>query len=90
MATVSPLVFHFYQEKPLRRCGHPGLAAVPGAQNLPELFRGHFGLWEVKAQPPPKVKAPSVTIYLDDSESQILSPDSFYVLPDYPTDPYLS
>jgi hypothetical protein len=66
------------------------LAAVPGAQNLPELFRGHFGLWEVKAQPPPKVKAPSVTIYLDDSESQILSPDSFYLHPDYPMDSYLS
>jgi hypothetical protein len=46
----------------------------------------HLGLWEVKAQPPPKVKAPSPTIYLDDSESQILSPDSFYVHPDYPMD----
>lgn len=33
----------------------------------------YFGLREVKARPPPKVKAPSVTIYLDDSESQILS-----------------
>ncbi len=42
----------------------------------------HFGLWEVKA--------PSVTIYLDDSESQVLSPDSFYVHPDYPMDSYLS
>ena len=50
----------------------------------------YFGLREVKARPPPKVKAPSVTIYLDDSESQILSPDSFYVHPDYPTDSYLS
>ncbi len=48
------------------------------------------GLWEVKARPPPKVKAPTVTIYLDDSESQILSPDSFYAHPDYPIDSYLS
>jgi hypothetical protein len=31
-------------------------------------------------------EAPSVTIYLDDSESQILSPDSFYAHPDYPMD----
>jgi hypothetical protein len=46
----------------------------------------HLGLWEVKARPPPKVKAPSVTIYLDDSESQVLSPDSFNVQPDYPMD----
>jgi len=50
----------------------------------------HFGLWEVKARPSPKVKAPSVTIYLVDSESQVLSPDSFYVHPDYPMDSYLS
>ena len=50
----------------------------------------YFGLREVKARPPPKVKAPSVTIYFDDSESQILSSDSFYVHPDYPTDSYLS
>jgi hypothetical protein len=25
----------------------------------------HLGLWEVKARPPPKVKAPPPTIYLD-------------------------
>jgi hypothetical protein len=50
----------------------------------------HFGLWDVKARPPPKVKAPSVTISLDDSESQILSLDSFYAHPDYPMDSYVS
>ena len=52
----------------------------------------------LKARPPPKVKAPSETIYLDDSESQIfrncsrqvLSPDSFYAHPDYPMDSYVS
>ena len=50
----------------------------------------HLGLWEVKAQPPPKVKAPSATIYLDDSESQDLPSDSFYTHPDYLMDSYLS
>ena len=45
-----------------------------------------LGLWGVKARPPPRLKAPFPTIYLDDSESQILSPDSFYVHPDYPMD----
>ena len=50
----------------------------------------HLGLWEPKARPPPKLKAPSETIYLDDSESQISSPDSFYAHPDYPMDSYLS
>ena len=48
----------------------------------------HLGLWKAKARPPPKVKAPFPTIYLDDSESQILSPDSFYAHPDYPMDFY--
>lgn len=46
----------------------------------------HLGLWEAKAGPSPKGKAPFPTIYLDDSESQILSPDSFYAHPDYPMD----
>jgi hypothetical protein len=50
----------------------------------------HLGLWEMKASPPPKVKASSETIYLDDSEPQTLSPDSFYAHPDYPMDSYLS
>jgi predicted Zn-dependent peptidase len=50
----------------------------------------HLGLWKAKDRPPPKVKTPFPTIYLDDLESQILSPDSFYVHPDYPRDSYLS
>ena len=44
----------------------------------------------MKARPPPKVKGPSATIYFDDSESQILSPDPFYARPEYPMDSYLS
>jgi len=46
----------------------------------------HLGLWDLKARPTPKGKVPSVTIYLDDSESQVLSPDSFRPHPDYPMD----
>jgi hypothetical protein len=48
----------------------------------------HLELWEMKARPPPRVKTPSVTIYLDVSDSQISSPDFFYVGPDYPTHSY--
>ena len=44
----------------------------------------HLELWEMKARPPPRAKTPSVTIYLDDSDSQISFPDSFYADPDYP------
>jgi hypothetical protein len=50
----------------------------------------HLGLWDLKARPPLKVKAPSPTVYLDDSESQDLSSDSFYAHPDYPMDSYVS
>jgi len=50
----------------------------------------HLGLWEVRGRPPPKVKAPSVALYFDDSKSQILSPDSFYADLEYPMDSYLS
>jgi hypothetical protein len=38
----------------------------------------HYGLWAVKARPLPRANGASVTIYLNDSESQILSSDSFY------------
>ena len=31
----------------------------------------HYGLWDVKARPPPRAKGTSVRICLDDSESQI-------------------
>ena len=34
----------------------------------------HLELWEMKARPPPRAKTPLVTIYLDDSDSQISSP----------------
>jgi hypothetical protein len=47
-------------------------------------------LWDLKVRPPPKVRVPSVTISIDDSDSQISSPDSFYAHPDYPIDSYPS
>jgi uncharacterized protein with von Willebrand factor type A (vWA) domain len=50
----------------------------------------HFGLWDLKVRPPPKVKAPSVTIFIDDSDSQVpFSTPSFYPNPDYPMDSYV-
>jgi hypothetical protein len=50
----------------------------------------HLGLWEVKAKPPPKVKAPSVTIHIDYPDCQISFSDSFYADPDYPMDSYVN
>jgi hypothetical protein len=49
-----------------------------------------LGLRDVKARPSPRAKGASVTIYLEDTEPQILSPDSFYAHPDYPMNYYVS
>jgi len=65
------------------------IASIEDEEVIKKVLR-HLGLREAKVRPPPKVKAPSPTIYLDNSESQILSPDSFYAHPDYPMDSYVS
>ena len=38
-------------------------------EELIEKILKHFDLWDLKVRPPPKVKAPSVTISIDDSDS---------------------
>jgi hypothetical protein len=55
-----------------------------------EKILNQLGLRDVKARPSPRAKGASVTIYLDDSKPQILSPDSFYAHPDYPMNYYVS
>ena len=87
------LIQKIYEIDPLTcpKCqGQMRIIAFIEDEEVIEKILKHLGLWEVKARPPPKVKAPSPTIYLDDSESQILSPDSFYAHPDYPMDSYVS
>jgi len=43
----------------------------------------HLELWEVKVRPPPKVKAASVSISIDYSDSQVpFSSSSFYPDPE--------
>ena len=60
-------------------------------EELIEKILKHLGLWDLKVRPPPKVKAPSVTISIDDSDSQgPFSTPSFYPDPDYPVDSYVS
>ena len=40
----------------------------------------HLDLWDLKVSPPAKVKAPSVTTSIDDSDSQVpFSAPSFYL-----------
>ena len=51
----------------------------------------HLGLWDLKVRPPPKVKAPSETISIDDSDAQVpFSNPPFYPDPDYPMDSYVN
>ena len=87
------LIQKIYEIDPLTcpKCQGPMriIAFIEDEEVIKKILK-HLGLWEAKARPPPKVKAPFPTIYLDDSESQILSPDSFYAHPDYPMDSYLS
>jgi hypothetical protein len=48
-----------------------------------------LSLWNLKVRPPPKVKLPSVTISIDDSDFQIpFSAPPFYADPNYPIDLY--
>ena len=45
----------------------------------------HLGLWEAKARPPPKTKAPPLAVYIDYSDSQLpLSDNYLYVDQQYP------
>jgi len=47
----------------------------------------HLGLWDLKVRPPPKMKAPSVRISSDGTESQVpFSAPPFYPDPIYPAD----
>ena len=55
------------------------LAFIEDEEVIEKILK-HLGLWDSKARPPPKVKAPSETIYLDDSDSQIFRPCSRQVL----------
>jgi len=65
------------------------IAFIEDEEVIKKILR-HLWLWEVKARPPPKMKAPSPTIYLDGSESQILSPNSFYARLDSPMNSYVN
>jgi hypothetical protein len=71
---------------------HHGRAGTPFFEDeeVIEKILKQLGLRDVKARSSPRAKGASITIYPDDSEPQILSPDSFYAHPDYPIDSYLS
>ncbi len=49
----------------------------------------HLGLWEVKARPPPKTKAPPLNVHTDYSDSQVPPSEDYLCCdPDYPIEMY--
>jgi len=65
------------------------LAFIEDEEVIDKILK-HLGLWDLKVRSPRKAKASSVTLYLNDSESQILSLDSFNPDPEYPMGSHLS
>jgi hypothetical protein len=62
------------------------LAFIEDEEVIEKILK-HLSLWDSKVRPPPKVKAPSVTVSIDDSDSQVpFSTPTFYPDPIYPTD----
>jgi hypothetical protein len=62
------------------------ILAFIGDEEVIEKILKHLGLWDLKVSPPPKVKAPSATISIDDSDSQV----PFFAPPFYPDPIYLT
>jgi hypothetical protein len=62
------------------------LAFIEDEEVIEKILK-HLGLWDLKVRPPPKVKAPSVTISIDDSDSQVpFCVPPFHPYPISPTD----
>jgi hypothetical protein len=53
----------------------PGLYFIEDEEVIEKILK-HFGHWDLKFRPPPKVKALSVTISIDDSNSCVPFPVS--------------
>jgi hypothetical protein len=66
------------------------ISFIKDEEVIEKILKHLVGLWDVKARPPHRAKAPSVTIRLDTSDSQMSFADSFYADPEYPIDSYLS
>jgi len=90
--TWARLIQKIYEVDPLTcpKCqGRMRIISFTDDEEGIEKILKHLGLWDLKARPPPNVKAPSVTISIDDSDSHIsFAAPSFYPDPNYPMDSY--
>jgi len=68
------LIQKIYEVDPLTcpKCqGRMKIISFIEDEELIEKILKHLGLWDFKARPPPKVKASSLTISIDDSDSHV-------------------
>jgi len=86
--TWARLIQKIYEVDPLtcpKSQGQMRIFAFIEDEEVIEKILKHLGLWDIKVRPPPKVKAPSLTISIDDSDSRVpFSTPPFYPDPDYP------
>jgi len=89
--TWARLIQKIYEVDPLTcpKCqGQMRIFSFIEDEEVIEKILKHLGLWDIMVRPPPKVKAPSLTISIDDSDSQVpFSTPPFYPDPDYPIHP---
>jgi hypothetical protein len=72
--TWARLIQKIYEVDPLTcpMCqGQMRILAFIEDEEVIEKMLKHLGLWDLKVRPPPKLKAPSVTISIDDSDYQV-------------------
>ena len=88
--TWARLIQKIYEVDPLTcpKCqGQMRILAFIEDEEVTEKILKHLGLWDLKVRSLPKVKAPSVTLSIDDSDYQAtFSALPFYPDPNYPMD----
>jgi hypothetical protein len=86
--TWARLIQKIHKVDPLTcpRCqGQMRVFAFNEDEEVIEKILKRLGFWDLKVRSPPKVKAPSITISIDDSNSQVpFSAPSFYPDPEHP------
>jgi hypothetical protein len=85
--TLTRLIQKIYEADPVTSLRCQGqmriLTFIEDEETIEKILK-HIGLWDLKVRPPPMVKALSITISIDDSDSQVsFSAPSFY--PDWIT-----
>jgi hypothetical protein len=88
--TWARLIQKIYEADPLTCSKYQArmrIFTVIKDEKVIEKILKYLGLWDLKARPLPKLKVSSLSICIDDSDSQVpFSAPSFYPDPDYLVD----